>query len=248
MLLSSAAIQDEEPMGRRLLEIRVTTPAAAGGPYPLELRLLGGQEFRNLTAGFDLAQLNNLRTNAADYGRALGQMLFADTAGGPAFRQIQAVTREQGETLHVRLLLDPPELQALQWERIYQPEGAGGRPLGTTAQTPFSRYLPAQQWGKAAVITQRPLRLLVVLASPAQLGEYALDPIADDERQAVHELFAALSDVQTTFLESGGARLPTLDAVRAALQEGYHLVHFLCHGARMPGGTVLYLEKAAGEV
>jgi hypothetical protein len=253
MLLSSTEVQQEGWVGRRTLEIRITTPPTVGGRYPVELRLLSGQEFRNLSAAFDLARLGNLRANAEQYGRALGEMLFADTACGPAFRQIQAVIREQDDTLHVRLLVDPAELQALKWERIYQPDGAGWRPLGTTAQTPFSRYLPTPHWGQPPAITQRPLRLLAVLASPTGLDvDYQLDPVGDDERQAIHAMFAAIPDVQTTFLESGngGSPLgaPTLDEIRKALQEGYHIVHFLCHGAVLSGGTVLFLETPTGGV
>jgi hypothetical protein len=39
-----------------------------------------------------------------------------------------------------------------------------------------------------------------------------------------------------------------LNAIRTALAEGYHLVHFLCHGAAGPAGTALYLEDEAGAV
>jgi hypothetical protein len=54
--------------------------------------------------------------------------------------------------------------------------------------------------------------------------------------------------VAVTYLESGGAHPPTLNQVRQALAEGYHMVHFLCHGAQKKGGTVLYLEGGDAKV
>jgi hypothetical protein len=54
--------------------------------------------------------------------------------------------------------------------------------------------------------------------------------------------------VAVTFLESGTAAPPTVNALRSALADGYHLIHFLCHGAATEHGTVLYLEDGAGQV
>ena len=57
-----------------------------------------------------------------------------------------------------------------------------------------------------------------------------------------------MPDVAVTYLETGTAAAPTVNALRAALADGYHIVHFLCHGAATSGGTALYLEDDAGQV
>ncbi len=95
----------------------------------------------------------------------------------------------------------------------------------------------------------RPLQLLVVIASPGNLGSrFALDPISAEERQKLRQTLDGLGEVQATYLESGTAARPTLEAIRQELAKGYHLVHFLCHGAATDAGTVLYLEKEDGSV
>ena len=121
-------------------------------------------------------------------------------------------------------------------------------PLAAAAVTPFSRYVLAQDWDRPMPVTERPLRLLAVIASPSNLEEFGLDPIRAEERQALHGLLDALPDVAVTYLESGTATPPTVNALRAALAGGYHIVHFLCHGAATSRGTALYLEDDAGQV
>jgi hypothetical protein len=122
------------------------------------------------------------------------------------------------------------------------------QPLAATADTPFSRYVLVQGWERPAPVTERPLRVLAVIASPAGLEAFGLDPIPPEERQSLHALLNELPDVAVTTLESGTTAPPTLNRIRAALAEAPHLVHFLCHGAATAGGTVLYLEDEAGGV
>ena len=175
-------------------------------------------------------------------------MLFADDATGDAFRETLAAIEARGGALRLRLRIDPPDLAALGWERVFAPIDGNWQPLAATAATPFSRYVLAQGWERPAPVTERPLRLLAVIASPANLAEFGLDPIATDERKALHDLLDGLPDVTVTYLESGTAAPPTMNAIRAALAAGYHIVHFLCHGAATEGGTALYLEGDDGAV
>jgi hypothetical protein len=175
-------------------------------------------------------------------------MLFADHVLGKAYGETIAAAQGRSEGLRLRLQIDPPELQELHWERIYHPLAGEWHPLGSTAATPFSRFVPPQQWDRPAPVTERPLRLLAVIASPKNLDNYSLDSIPDAARQSLLTSLGKLPGVATTILESDTTGPPTLNEIRKALAHGCHLVHFLCHGAHTPTGTVLYLEKEDGAV
>ncbi len=175
-------------------------------------------------------------------------MLFAGDATGDAFRETLAAIEARGGALRLRLRIDPPDLAALGWERVFAPIDGNWQPLAAAAATPFSRFVLAQGWERPAPVTGRPLRMLAVIASPANLAEFELDPIPTDERKALHDLLDGLPDVTVTYLESGTATPPTMNAIRAALAAGYHIVHFLCHGAATEDGTALFLEDKDGKV
>jgi HEAT repeat protein len=230
--------------GYQTAEIRIFDPSAQGQGYPVELKMLGGPGFRG-TLQLDVTDLMQLTADPHAYGRALGEALFADEALGGAYRQ--TIAAAQGR-LRVRLQIDPPELQAIHWERIYHPLGEEWHPLGSTASTPFSRFVPTQQWDRPTPVAQRPIRILAVIASPGNLDSYSLDPISGAERQALHHTLDGLADVAVTYLETGTANPATLRLLRRVLAEGFHLAHFLCHGAVTQAGTVLYLEDDAGTV
>lgn len=230
----------------QIVEIRIFASTDDGQTYPVELEVEGWRRFPAGALRLDQAHLLGLAADPRAYGRALGDMLFADTAIGGAYRETMAALEARGLPMRLRLRLDPAELETLGWERILMPLGGDWQPLAATADTPFSRLVLAQRWERPVPITQRPLRLLAVLASPTTLNAYQLDDIAPEERQALHALLDGLPDVAVTYLESGTSAPPSLTAIRAALAEGYHLIHFLCHGAHTTRGNVLYLEADDG--
>lgn len=219
-----------------------------GDGYQADLEVTDRREFPDLPVSLDLTQLRSLSADVDAYGFALGQALFADDACGNAYRETLAVARSANQGLRVRLVVEPPELQEVHWERIYHPFAEGWRPLGTTATTPFSRYVAVRQWDRPAPIDSRPLRVLVVIASPTDLDEWRLDAIPAEERAHLHDLFDNWRDVEPVYLESGSDAPPTLTQIRKALGDGCDLVHCLCHGSHTENGTFLYLEDEAGQV
>ena len=229
------------------LEIRLHS-ARSGDGYEADLEVTDRREFPDLPVALDLTHLRSLAADVDAYGLALGQAVFADDACGSAYRETLAVARSANQGLRVRLVVEPPELQEVHWERIYHPFAEGWRPLGTTATTPFSRYVAVRQWDRPAPIDNRPLRILVVISSPTDLDEWRLDAIPTDERAHLHELFDNLPDVEPVYLESGSVAPPTLAEIRKALGDGCDLVHFLCHGSHTDNGTFLYLEDEGGQV
>ena len=228
--------------------IRIFAPAAAGEAFPVELSVLRWRDFPRTFFSIDPASLNAQAADPKAYGLALGRVLFADQVLGKSYGETVAAVQGRSEGLRVRLQIDPPELQGLHWERIYHPLAGEWHPLGSTAATPFSRFVPPQQWDRPAPVTERPLRLLTVIAAPKNLDSFSLDPIPDEERRSLRAALGKLPDVAATVLETGTASPPTLKEIRKALAQGCHLVHFLCHGAHTPAGTVLYLEKEDGAV
>lgn len=228
--------------------IKIGRPDPSAASYPVEMEIPGWRVFQPGSTLLDLDGLLACEGLPETYGRQLGLALLDTEPLGKDYAETLAVSQGRGNGLRVRLLVEPPELQGLHWERIYQRIDGEWHPLGSTALTPFSRYVPSQQWSRPTPVTQRPLRILAVISSPANLAEKQLDPITEAERQSLRDGFAQLPDVSIDALESGGAQPPTLDALRKALAEGYHFIHFLCHGARTADGSVLLLEDGSGKV
>ena len=75
MILSENAGPREE---YHLVEIRVFPSADAGTTYPVELEVPGWRSFPPGALRLDTARLSQLTTDPKAYGRALGEMLFAD--------------------------------------------------------------------------------------------------------------------------------------------------------------------------
>jgi hypothetical protein len=190
-----------------------------------------------------------LAANPAAYGQALGKALLQKTRLGDDYREALAAVQSRGDGLRLRLVVEPPELQEILWERIFHPIAGEWHPLGSTAVTPFSRFILPQQWDRPAPLTRRPLRTLVVIASPTNLDSlYHLDPIDPAERQGLHQLFDQIHELAPVYLESGTSAKPNLNEIRKRLAEGIDLVHILCHGAHTVKGTALFLEGEDGNV
>jgi len=123
--------------------------------------------------------------------------------------------------------------------------GGPGYAIGH-ADTPFSRYLPISlPWGES--IEARPIRALVAVSNPTDLIKYNLPP-ADValERQTLREAFASVAktDLQVNFLDAP----VTLERLETELRRGYHVLHFLGHGAFSVKNqqAALYLQDEDG--
>jgi hypothetical protein len=234
-------------MANQIVEIHISKRTEADS-YAVELSLPGWRNFPRRQMSLDLTELHAHGANVSAYGLFLGQTLFADTALGHDYREALAAIRGQDKDLTVRLRLDDPELHEIRWERLHHPLRGKWRPIAITAATPFSRYILAEEWKRPRPIAERPLRVLVIIASPEDLATYGLSPIDEAERQQVHAIFDGLTDIQLTYLETDTVQLPTLENISRELMSGHHFVHFVCHGAKTARGPVLYLETEVGKV
>ncbi|HNT76388.1 MAG TPA: CHAT domain-containing protein [Anaerolineae bacterium] len=225
------------------LELRLFQRTDLG--YPVEITLAGQQEFPRRYAPLELAEWTPGTDLAAD-GQRLRDLLLSDGD----LRSAWAQARGQAPRRRIRLRLDraAPELHALPWELLYEDpsqEDAAARPLSAQADTPFSRYLPiALPWGGAAEERPACIRILVTISNPADLGRYELAAL--DEAQE-REGLAALGgpELRVDFL----AAPITLERLEAKLREGYHIWHYLGHGAYnvRRRQAALFLQDAQGQ-
>lgn len=231
------------------LLIKIGPKPKRGKRYPLAMEIPGWRVFPPARLVVDHAALDALRIDPEAYGQALGEALFTGSAG-KHYGETLAVCQGRGNGLRVRLLVEAEDLQGLHWERVFQQIDGEWHPLGSTAVTPFSRYVPPQQWERPQPVTARPLRVLAVIASPEGLEGANLDPVTQAERQALKDTFVGLPELQVTWLESGAAQnaAPTLENIRRELAGEVHFVHFMCHGARTSTGSVLLLEDESGAI
>lgn len=159
--------------------------------------------------------------------QAFGDKLFTALFTGPVYHALRASLKaaaQRSAGLRIRLQLsEAPELAVVPWEFLYDAEN--GRFMALSGGTPIVRRLavPTQQTPPAVVAL--PMRILVLIASPA-----GLPPLNVAQEWA--NLNAALGDLQ------GQGRVvlerldpPTLPALQHALRRNeYHVFHFVGHG------------------
>ncbi len=220
------------------LEIRIFQRQEEG--YPVEITLGGQQEFPRGYLPGDAVPWSSGGDVVAD-GQKLFETLFKDGA----LRSAWAEARGRAAQRRIRFRVDLPaaELHALPWELMQE----GAAMISAQSDTPFSRYLPiALPW--SGVVEERPIKVLVAIADPNDIqSKYEL-PRADLllERKALEDAFANVDkkDLAVTFMEAP----VTLERLEEELRKGYHILHFLGHGAFnvKRQQAALYMQDADG--
>lgn len=189
----------------------ITSPAGtARGTLALELAAADIQENLALVRGSE---------PALEVRQTFGKQLFDALFHGPvrdAWEQsCGRVDGGDAEGMRLRLLFDLPDLARLPWELLWD----GERFLATVANLAVSRYLPVPE--PPVLLTQEQLRVLLVIESPAGVPE-----VTPAEAALIEGALASLgTTVQHTTL-----RNPTLAQIHNALQQDFHVLHFLGHG------------------
>jgi CHAT domain len=237
-----------EPEGYVAVELRLFPRDEQG--TPAELSMPGvRRDFPRVRVQLATEALSALATKPRDYGEALGKQLFEETQLGKQLDELRAALDAKGARWRFRVRLEDPPLEALRWERLCIHENGSWAPIGSAADRPFSRYVPVTDWKMATPIVERPITVLLVYASPANLGKLRLPPIPAAERDAIRQAIkgSALDQVQVEELSSDAHVRPTLAALREALTRGPAIVHVLCHGTSGKAGSALVLEKDNGD-
>jgi hypothetical protein len=226
---------------RYRLELRFNHPESDA-----EVRLTSGGP---ALAQFDFDQLRDLALDDDAYGQLLGESLLANSEVRTAFAQARSSAQTLDVPLRLRLFIGPsaPELHSLRWETLRDPED--GAHLITGEHVVFSRYLSSLDWRPVGLRARAELRALVVVANPADLGDWqpggrALAPL--DVEGELARARAGLGDLPLTSLASGGSA--TLEGILTHLRDGYDILYLIGHGALLKGEPHLWLEDSAGNV
>jgi tetratricopeptide (TPR) repeat protein len=173
--------------------------------------------------------------------REVGQVLFGALFTGPVYGRYTAsvaAAAARGEPLRVVLRLHTPELAALPWETMYDPEA------GAYLCERESLVRHVQVAARAEPLTVRPpLRILGLIAAPRDLPR--LD--VDGERQRLADALTeptARGQVELVWSTGG-----TWTDLQGMLLEGpWHVVHFIGHGGydTLQGEGVLALVGPDG--
>lgn|GEM_PF-1965025 len=153
-------------------------------------------------------------------GQELFQSLFTREVYG-TYRASLGAAQHAGQQVRLVLRLAAPELAALPWEMLFDPETES-----YLCQTePLLRHIPAADYHLNPLDITPPLRILGIAAAPRDLP--ALD--ADTEKRNLEHALAgpvAEGRVELVWTPSG-----TWDAVQSSLLAGpWHAVHFIGHG------------------
>ncbi len=220
------------------LEVRIFSRQERA--YPVEITLDGQQEFQRGQLPGEIIPWVPSGSPLTD-GKKLLDMLLSD----PALQNAWSQARGSALQRRIRLRIDPgaAELHNIPWELLSEDNVT----LSAAAQTPFSRYLPvALPWGNTA--EERPIRVLAVISSPEDIqSQYNLTPLDTIlERQTLEAAFSGLgAAAEIHFLEAP----VTLERLEEELRQGYHILHYLGHGAFSPrrGQAALYLQTEGGQ-
>jgi hypothetical protein len=227
------------------LEIRIFQRQEKG--YPVEITLGGQQEYPRGYLSADLLPWVATSDSIAD-GQRLLETLLADSP----LRGAWAEARGQTPHRRIRLRIDTnaAELHTLPWEQMHE----GSTMISAQTDTPFSRYLPiALPWGGS--VEERPIRVLVIISDPSDIEDkYGLSRAnVEQERRTLEAAFESVDpgELQVDFLQAPVTLERLEDKLRETGNEGggYHVLHYLGHGAfsEKRGQAVLYLQDDEGK-
>ena len=195
--------------------------------YIVELWLQSGQRLNERTEvslGDYLAPSDHDPVGMATNGLDLFNRLF-NGALAVAFQQAWAAANARGRILRVRLALDAkaPLLHAIPWELLYFDASGGSsppHPLATDPQIAFSRYIESDTFNEGQPTAERPIRMLLGIASPKDLAQWQLASLdrAAEER-----------DFRTRFSAAVASGQFGCDVLPNATKEGFQTA--LTHGA-----------------
>jgi hypothetical protein len=173
-------------------------------------------------------------------GSAIYRALIFDDRIQDIIGKASAVATVQNRDLRLRFQVEPKELRRLPWELLYRnPEGF----LCIAPLNSIARYVAVGAQTIRALLTQPPLKVLIVTASPRGFPPLDMDKEIGLIRQAIS---AADPDEQLIAVEE--VRNPSISAVRSMIRDkGIHILHFIGHGDFRTQQPVLAFADAAGE-
>lgn len=233
-------------------------PAPAGGPYPFSVSSPGGDERGTLhmPTGNPVyqglaQQLTALQTHEqmlAELGTILFNALFQGPVKEVLSRSQGRLKDGQGLRIVLNIAASEQEVAALPWEFLYDPD------LGHLAllDMPIVRYLPLPQ-SRVDLRAELPLKVLLTGAqTPAPTNALIPgqpDPTSENIQRELREIEEALDDLGD-YVKIERAENLTPQELQRKLRGGFHVWHFVGHGAVNTTGTAgkLQFEKEGGGV
>lgn len=155
--------------------------------------------------------------------RQVGQQLFQALFAGPVYGTYRAslgAVQQSGGRLRLVLRMTAPELAALPWEMLFDPETE----TYLCRQEPLVRHVPAPYTADPLEV-RPPLRVLGLVASPRGLAALDVDAEKEHLAEALAEP-AADGLIQLTWVPEA-----TWEAIHSRLLAGqWHVLHFIGHG------------------
>ncbi len=193
-------------------------------------------------------ELRKLHLRAHAYGTYLGKALFKEDVRD---RFKEARTKSGQTPLHILLVIEPPELKPLRWERLCAYYGSNNWDfLALDHRNLFSRYLPSLTYRSFPAIGKRDLRALAILANPPKNDENWNLASFDVEATAA-SINTALGEIPYDLLGpvEGAVGPASKDALYTQITEQhYTLLHLVAHGQYRNGETIIYLLDADHQV
>jgi len=226
-------------------EVRVVRSAGGGEPSGRLILDIAGilARHRELETAV-LASSASVRqkvTTVEQPVREVGQRLFEALFNGPvygAYRASLGAVQQGGERLRVVLRLTAPELAALPWEALFDPETQSY----LCRREPLVRHVPAP-FTQPPLEIRPPLRILGLVASPRGM------PVLDVEAEQQNLETALAQPIADGLVELVWMHQASWEAIHSKLLGGeWHVLHFIGHGdydADADEG-VLYLVGADG--
>ena len=196
---------------------------------------------RGVRRNFGADEESSPAASLTDLGSRLFEAIFRDKVGTSLAASLSIAAQEgAGLRLRLRFEEDAADLATLPWETLYDPSQAHFVGLGE--QSPILRYLSLPR-SRSALLVEPPLRVLAVLASPADRSPLNMDR----EWQAIQDALAGLTADGKFVLER--LATPSLAALQdRLLGEPVHILHFVGHGGFYDSSQAgsLALEDARG--
>jgi hypothetical protein len=209
------------------------------------------QYFSDEPIRFDLSRLDALKNDPDEYGRYVGGLLF----GGPSGVNLdRAVRAGKSMPVHVRLLVDPRAplgYQAIAWETLRQP--STDTRVTTSPGIRFCRFQNSPDETTLAPLARHgSLRALVVIANPADIGDYTTGPAARltaiNVEQEIKRANDALGNMTISVLPDGATRATRDNLIQSLHDKEFNALYLVCHGELGVKGPVLFLENKNGTV
>jgi CHAT domain len=205
--------------------LRAPVGGHAAGTFDLDvdaiLNRLGNLEATVLaSAAFARRQTPLAERPVREVGQQLFQALFSREVYG-TYRASLGAAQQSGRQLRLVLRLGAPQLAALPWEMLFDPETES-----YLCQTePLLRHVPAPDYHTNPLAVVPPLRILGVVASPRGL------PALDVEAEKEHLARALAGPAAAGRIELVWAQNATWGEVHEQLLAGpWHVLHFIGHG------------------